>query len=212
MRELEPIWPEAPRYGPDLPFPPYRFVSGESGMPLIHTAAGDRSPVQVSADILSALKQRAEDTREAILTAGVELFSSQGFDGTSIRAIEAAPAASHVLEAAASFYHQTLQLARVVCQRQCQHGFGRIRFERRFSGTGEQIVADNAVQTCASRQIDGRDIQDFLPRAGQSFSFGGSVASGWPTSSHSFSSFMSPTMPASCLPVLVSLVDPGLRT
>ena len=28
MRELRPIWPDAPRYGPDLPFPPYRFVSG----------------------------------------------------------------------------------------------------------------------------------------------------------------------------------------
>ena len=28
MRELQPIWPDAPRYGPDLPFPPYRFVSG----------------------------------------------------------------------------------------------------------------------------------------------------------------------------------------
>ena len=28
MRELRPIWPDAPRYGPDEPFPPYRFVSG----------------------------------------------------------------------------------------------------------------------------------------------------------------------------------------
>jgi hypothetical protein len=28
VRELEPIWPDAPRYGPDIPFPPYRFVSG----------------------------------------------------------------------------------------------------------------------------------------------------------------------------------------
>jgi molecular chaperone HscA len=39
---------------------PYDFVAGESGMPLIRTAAGDRSPVQVSADILRALKGRAE--------------------------------------------------------------------------------------------------------------------------------------------------------
>jgi hypothetical protein len=28
VRELQPIWPDAPLYGPDLPFPPYRFVSG----------------------------------------------------------------------------------------------------------------------------------------------------------------------------------------
>ncbi len=41
---------------------PYRFVAGESGMPLIRTAAGDRSPVQVSADILAELKKRAENT------------------------------------------------------------------------------------------------------------------------------------------------------
>jgi molecular chaperone HscA len=41
---------------------PYHFVEGESGMPLIRTAAGDRSPVQVSADILAAARQRAEQT------------------------------------------------------------------------------------------------------------------------------------------------------
>ena len=28
MRELEPIWPGAPRYGPDEPLPPYRFLGG----------------------------------------------------------------------------------------------------------------------------------------------------------------------------------------
>jgi len=28
VRELQPNWPDAPRYGPDEPFPPYRFVSG----------------------------------------------------------------------------------------------------------------------------------------------------------------------------------------
>ncbi len=39
---------------------PYHFVAGESGMPLIRTVAGDRSPVQVSADILRELKSRAE--------------------------------------------------------------------------------------------------------------------------------------------------------
>jgi molecular chaperone HscA len=41
---------------------PYRFVDSESGMPLIHTAAGDVSPVRVSADILKTLKARAETT------------------------------------------------------------------------------------------------------------------------------------------------------
>ncbi len=41
---------------------PYEFVAGESGMPLIRTVAGDRSPVQVSADILMELRARAEQT------------------------------------------------------------------------------------------------------------------------------------------------------
>ncbi|MCO6412337.1 MAG: Fe-S protein assembly chaperone HscA [Thiogranum sp.] len=41
---------------------PYEFVAGESSMPLIHTVAGNRSPVQVSADILAELKRRAERT------------------------------------------------------------------------------------------------------------------------------------------------------
>ncbi len=39
---------------------PYHFIEQAQGMPLIHTVAGDKSPVQVSADILSVLKQRAE--------------------------------------------------------------------------------------------------------------------------------------------------------
>ena len=47
---------------------PYEFVAGESGMPLIHTAAGNRSPVQVSADILTVLKQRAETSLGGELT------------------------------------------------------------------------------------------------------------------------------------------------
>lgn len=38
---------------------PYRFAASESGMPYLQTAAGDKSPVEVSADILSALAQRA---------------------------------------------------------------------------------------------------------------------------------------------------------
>ncbi|MCG6898477.1 MAG: Fe-S protein assembly chaperone HscA [Gammaproteobacteria bacterium] len=41
---------------------PYEFVPGSSGMPLLHTAAGDVSPVEVSAEILRVLKRRAEET------------------------------------------------------------------------------------------------------------------------------------------------------
>ena len=41
---------------------PYEFVPGSSGMPLLHTAAGDVSPVEVSAEILRTLKTRAEET------------------------------------------------------------------------------------------------------------------------------------------------------
>ena len=41
---------------------PYEFVRGSSDMPLLHTAGGDVSPVEVSAEILRALKARAEET------------------------------------------------------------------------------------------------------------------------------------------------------
>ncbi|MCY1506622.1 Chaperone protein HscA [compost metagenome] len=41
---------------------PYRFVGGESHMPFIETVQGAKSPVEVSADILKALRQRAENT------------------------------------------------------------------------------------------------------------------------------------------------------
>ena len=41
---------------------PYAFVSGASSMPLLHTVAGDVSPVEVSAEILRVLKTRAEQT------------------------------------------------------------------------------------------------------------------------------------------------------
>ncbi|KPY59558.1 Chaperone protein HscA -like protein, partial [Pseudomonas syringae pv. spinaceae] len=39
---------------------PYRFVGGESHMPFIDTVQGAKSPVEVSADILKVLRQRAE--------------------------------------------------------------------------------------------------------------------------------------------------------
>lgn len=41
---------------------PYRFQAGDGGMPYIETAAGLRSPVQVSADILYQLRLRAEES------------------------------------------------------------------------------------------------------------------------------------------------------
>lgn len=41
---------------------PYSFVEGESGMPRIRTAGGDVSPVEVSAEILKVLRDRAEAT------------------------------------------------------------------------------------------------------------------------------------------------------
>ena len=40
---------------------PYRFVGGESHMPFIDTIQGPKSPVEVSADILKVLRQRAEE-------------------------------------------------------------------------------------------------------------------------------------------------------
>ncbi|MEL4888370.1 Fe-S protein assembly chaperone HscA [Pectobacterium betavasculorum] len=42
------------------PHLPYRFHASDNGLPLIHTSAGSLNPVQVSADILSALAARAE--------------------------------------------------------------------------------------------------------------------------------------------------------
>ncbi|WP_113627584.1 Fe-S protein assembly chaperone HscA [Pectobacterium peruviense] len=42
------------------PHLPYRFHTSDNGLPLIQTSAGSLNPVQVSADILSALAARAE--------------------------------------------------------------------------------------------------------------------------------------------------------
>lgn len=44
---------------PDLP---YQLQAGENGLPIIRTAAGLTDPVRVSADILSVLVQRAQET------------------------------------------------------------------------------------------------------------------------------------------------------
>ncbi len=40
---------------------PYRFAAGQSHMPFIETLQGPKSPVEVSADILKVLRQRAEE-------------------------------------------------------------------------------------------------------------------------------------------------------
>ncbi len=50
---------------------PYEFSPGTSGMPRIRTAAGERSPVEVSADILRSLKRRAEATLGGDLSGAV---------------------------------------------------------------------------------------------------------------------------------------------
>ena len=41
---------------------PYRFVAGESHMPFIETVQGPKSPVEVSAEILRVLRERAESS------------------------------------------------------------------------------------------------------------------------------------------------------
>ncbi len=57
---------------------PYDFTD-EQGMPAIRTVAGDKSPVQVSADILTSLKQRAEASLGGDL-AGVVITVPAYFD------------------------------------------------------------------------------------------------------------------------------------
>lgn len=58
---------------------PYEFVDSESDMPRMRTAAGDFSPVEISADILRNLKQRAQNTLGDELT-GVVITVPAYFD------------------------------------------------------------------------------------------------------------------------------------
>lgn len=59
---------------------PYDFIEvAGQGMPLIRTTAGEKSPVQISADILKALKQQAEETLGGKLT-GVVITVPAYFD------------------------------------------------------------------------------------------------------------------------------------
>lgn len=57
----------------------YDFVDGDSSVPRIRTVAGDISPVEVSAEILKSLKQRAEETLGGELT-GVVITVPAYFD------------------------------------------------------------------------------------------------------------------------------------
>lgn len=50
---------------------PYEFVKADSDMPYIRTVAGNRSPVQVSSEIIKVLKQRAESILGDELTGAV---------------------------------------------------------------------------------------------------------------------------------------------
>ena len=50
---------------------PYEFSPGASSMPRIKTVVGERSPVEVSAEILKSLKHRAEATLGDVLTGAV---------------------------------------------------------------------------------------------------------------------------------------------
>src|SRR6266566_1155015 len=56
------------RFGETLP---YDFVSGHSAMPRIHTVSGERSPVEVSAEILKVLRLRAEQTLDTAIADAV---------------------------------------------------------------------------------------------------------------------------------------------
>ena len=58
---------------------PYEFVDADSAVPRIHTVAGDVSPVEVSAEILKSLKQRAEASLGDSLT-GVVITVPAYFD------------------------------------------------------------------------------------------------------------------------------------
>ncbi|WP_394145201.1 Fe-S protein assembly chaperone HscA [Vibrio atypicus] len=58
---------------------PYQFKASDNGLPVLKTAAGDKNPIEVSADILKALGQRAEQTLGGEL-AGVVITVPAYFD------------------------------------------------------------------------------------------------------------------------------------
>ncbi len=58
---------------------PYNMVASDNGLPLLQTKAGDKNPIQVSADILKTLSQRAESSLDGELT-GVVITVPAYFD------------------------------------------------------------------------------------------------------------------------------------
>jgi molecular chaperone HscA len=58
---------------------PYSMVASDNGLPVLQTSAGDKNPIQVSADILKALAKRAETALEGELT-GVVITVPAYFD------------------------------------------------------------------------------------------------------------------------------------
>ncbi|WP_428776320.1 Hsp70 family protein, partial [Vibrio sp.] len=58
---------------------PYRFKASDNGQPILQTSLGDKNPIQVSADILRELAQRAEQTLGGEL-AGVVITVPAYFD------------------------------------------------------------------------------------------------------------------------------------
>ncbi|UYZ82611.1 Fe-S protein assembly chaperone HscA [Entomomonas sp. E2T0] len=60
---------------------PYRFTQGESNMPFIETVQGPKSPVEISAEILKALKERAEQSLGGSLVGAVITVPAYFDDG-----------------------------------------------------------------------------------------------------------------------------------
>ncbi|EGU42949.1 chaperone protein HscA [Vibrio ichthyoenteri ATCC 700023] len=58
---------------------PYQLVASDNGLPILQTAAGNKNPIEISADILNALKVRAETTLGGEL-AGVVITVPAYFD------------------------------------------------------------------------------------------------------------------------------------
>ena len=58
---------------------PYQFISSDNGLPIIKTAAGEKNPIEVSAEILKSLGKRAEEALGGELT-GVVITVPAYFD------------------------------------------------------------------------------------------------------------------------------------
>lgn len=58
---------------------PYQLIASENGLPILQTASGNKNPIEISADILNALKARAETTLGGEL-AGVVITVPAYFD------------------------------------------------------------------------------------------------------------------------------------